>query len=47
MVCEGKETKFGARITLPVTDEEIGESLGRSLEAVTLTLGEFRNLRLR
>lgn len=38
---EGEETKFGTRITLPVTDEEIGESFGRSREAVTLTPGEF------
>jgi len=36
----------GARITLPLTHEEIAEFIGTSRETVTRTLGEFKTRRL-
>jgi len=44
---EGAEqTKLGARITMPLTHEEIGEFIGSSRETVTRTFGEFKSRHL-
>jgi CRP/FNR family transcriptional regulator len=43
---EGKPTKSGTRIKLPLTHEEIAEFVGTTRETVTRTLSEFKNKRL-
>ena len=43
---EGKPTKSGTQIKLPLTHEEIAEFVGTTRETVTRTLSEFRNKRL-
>jgi len=42
----GGTTRDGARTTLPLTHEEIGEFIGTSRETVTRTLSDFRNRQL-
>jgi len=41
-----KETKWGNQITLPLTQEEIGELIGVSRETVTRALSQLRDHRL-
>jgi CRP/FNR family transcriptional regulator len=43
---EGKPTKSGTQIKLPLTHEEIAEFVGTTRETVTRTLSEFKNKRL-
>lgn len=43
---EGKETKEGTRISVPLTHEQIAECVGSTRETVTRTLGEFRTKHL-
>lgn len=38
-----KETKLGSQLTLPLTQNEIGELLGISRESVTRAMSQFRN----
>jgi CRP/FNR family transcriptional regulator len=41
-----EQTKIGARITLPLTHEEIGEFIGSSRETVTRTFSDFKSRHL-
>ena len=43
---EGKPTKSGTQIQLPLTHEEIAEFVGTTRETVTRTLGEFKTKHL-
>ena len=43
---EGKETKSGTQIKIPLTHEEIAEFVGTTRETVTRTLSEFKNKHL-
>jgi CRP/FNR family cyclic AMP-dependent transcriptional regulator len=43
---EGKQTKSGMQITLPLTHEEIAEFVGTTRETVTRTLSEFKTKQL-
>lgn len=43
---EGKATKQGTKITLPLTHEEIAEFIGTTRETVTRTLSEFKSRQL-
>jgi CRP/FNR family transcriptional regulator, cyclic AMP receptor protein len=43
---EGKETKQGAPIKLPLTHEEIAEFIGSTRETVTRTFSDFKNRQL-
>lgn len=43
---EGKDTKRGAPIKLPLTHEEIAECIGTTRETVTRTLSEFKSRQL-
>jgi len=43
---EGKPTKSGTQIKLPLTHEEIAEFVGTTRETVTRTLSEFKNKQL-
>lgn len=43
---EGKATKSGTQIKLPLTHEEIAEFVGTTRETVTRTLSEFKNKHL-
>jgi len=43
---EGKPTKAGTQITLPLTHEEIAAFVGTTRETVTRTLSEFKNKHL-
>ena len=40
---EGKQTKTGTQIRVPLTHEEIAEFVGTTRETVTRTLSEFKN----
>ncbi len=40
---EGKQTKTGTQIKVPLTHEEIAEFVGTTRETVTRTLSEFKN----
>ena len=42
----GKQTKSGTQITVPLTHEEIAEFVGTTRETVTRTLSEFKNKHL-
>jgi CRP/FNR family transcriptional regulator, cyclic AMP receptor protein len=41
-----EQTKTGARITMPLTQEEIGEFIGSSRETITRTFTDFKNRHL-
>jgi CRP/FNR family cyclic AMP-dependent transcriptional regulator len=41
-----EQTKAGTRITMPLTQQEIGELIGSSRETVTRTFSEFKSRRL-
>ena len=43
---EGRPTKFGTQVKLPLTLEEIAEVVGTSRETITRTLGAFKNKHL-
>ena len=43
---EGKPTKSGTQIKLPLTHQEIAEFVGTTRETVTRTLSEFKNKHL-
>ena len=43
---EGRETKEGTRISVPLTHEQIAECVGSTRETVTRTLSEFKNRHL-
>lgn len=43
---EGRETKEGTRISVPLTHEQIAECVGSTRETVTRTLTEFKNRHL-
>jgi CRP/FNR family transcriptional regulator, cyclic AMP receptor protein len=43
---EGKQTKTGTQIKVPLTHEEIAEFVGTTRETVTRTLSEFKNKHL-
>lgn len=43
---DAEETKLGARITVPLTHEEIAECIGSSRETVTRTLSDFKSRNL-
>ena len=43
---EAEQTTSGARITMPLTHQEIGEFIGSSRETVTRTFSEFKSRRL-
>ena len=43
---EGKATKQGMKVTLPLTHEEIAEFIGTTRETVTRTLSEFKSRQL-
>jgi CRP/FNR family cyclic AMP-dependent transcriptional regulator len=44
--CEGRETKEGTRISVPLTHEQIAECVGSTRETVTRTLSEFKHRHL-
>jgi len=43
---EGKQTKDGTQITIPLTHEEIAEFIGATRETVTRTLSDFKSRQL-